>query len=81
MPLARPNKFFDAANLERWAAVYAPHIFSAWELSDACEYLDFWDWLDLNHPGVFGEFEQNWRAMEEEARRDAARRDEARRMD
>lgn len=58
---ARPHKFLDAAALEEWAGTYAPDLFSAWELSDACELMDFWDWFDLNHPGGFTEFEKWFR--------------------
>lgn len=61
MKLARPYKILDAAELERWAEKYAPQLFAAWECSDACEFTDFWDWLDLNATDAFTEFEEWFR--------------------
>lgn len=61
MTVARPCRMLDAAELENWAQKYAPHHFDAYELSDSCEYMDFWEWLDLTHPGVLGDFESWYR--------------------
>ena len=61
MAIKRPNKFLDAADLEHWAGKYASHQLTAWECSDACEYLDFWEWFDLNHPGILEEYEAQYR--------------------
>lgn len=61
MAVARPHKVLDGAALELWAGEFAPEPFSAWELSDACEYMDFWEWFDLNHPGEFIEFKEWFR--------------------
>jgi len=57
----RPCKWLDAEALEHWAEHVALHLYSAWELSDASEYMDFWEWFDLNHPGEFLEFEKWFR--------------------
>ena len=61
MTLTRPNKLLDAAELEHWAEQYAPHQFTAYEYSDACEYFDFWEWLDLTHPDVLSYFKSWYR--------------------
>ena len=61
MTLARPHQFLDAVELEYWAEKYAPHRLAGWQYSDACEYLDFWEWLDLNHPNVLSDFESWYR--------------------
>lgn len=52
----RPCKILDAAELEQWAERYAPHQLTAYECSDACEYLDFWEWMDLTHSDVLSYF-------------------------
>lgn len=44
-------------DIEQWAERYAPHQLTAYQYSDTCEYMDFGEWLDLNHPGVLSEFE------------------------
>ena len=43
-------------DLEHWAERYAPHQLTAYQYSDASGYMDFWEWLDLNHPGVLSEY-------------------------
>ncbi len=52
--MVRPSKFLDASKLERWVPV---HILAEWEFSDCAEYIDFWDWLDMEHSDVLGLFE------------------------
>jgi len=59
MKLTRPNKFYDAGNLERWADDFCPDLFDEWEC-EAAEWLDFWDWLEREYPEVLDEFVENW---------------------
>ena len=54
----RPNKFHDAAALERWANNFHFGIFDEWECSGAVELeIDFWDWLKREHPDMMDDFE------------------------
>lgn len=45
MTLARPHKYLDAAVLEEWIEANHPDVFDEWALSEAVEWIDFWDWL------------------------------------
>jgi len=57
--MKRPNEFMDAIALEEWAERVVPHLLCAWEYSDCSEYMDFWEWLDLNHPDAMRDF-RDW---------------------
>ena len=59
--MARPNKLMDAAKLEQWVPV---HILTEWEFNDCVEYIDFWDWLDLEHSDMLERFESWYKCME-----------------
>ena len=56
LPVTRPNKFFDAAALEKWIADSQSKIFYEWAFSEAVEWIDFWDWLDREYPEVLDSF-------------------------
>ena len=63
MKLARPNKFYDARNLERWTDNFYPDLFDEWEC-EAAEWLDFWDWLGREYPEVLDEFVGYYRGQD-----------------
>ena len=62
-PLLRPNKFYDAAALESWANNFYVDVFDEWECG-AAEWLDFWDWLEREHPEVLDEFVDYYRGQD-----------------
>ena len=45
-----------STDLEGWAEEHAPRHLADYQGSDAYERMDFWEWLYLTHPDVFGEF-------------------------
>jgi len=56
--MREPNKFLDSMKLQDWMLEYHPEVFEEWELSDECNEtnMDFWDWLDIRHPGLLAIF-------------------------
>jgi len=56
MPLARPHKLLDAAELEHWANLYRFDILDTWECSDLVEQVCFWDWICINYPDELDAF-------------------------
>lgn len=60
--------YFDTDTLESWAKQFAPHCFTAWQISDESGYMGLWEWLDLNHPNAMERFKE-W--LEAEAQGDA----------
>lgn len=61
MSLARPHKFLDAKKLEDWCIKTYPDVFEEWELSGVAEYIEFWDWLMQDCPGIMNEFKLGFR--------------------
>jgi hypothetical protein len=64
--LKRPNRFLDAMALETWAIEFHKDTFEEWELAlpDNGGDSSFWEWLEMNHPGIFEKFKKNFeRAM------------------
>jgi len=55
--MKRPNEFMDAMALEDWAIERVPYLFDEWELSDVCEYISFWEYVEKYCPEEMRDFE------------------------
>ena len=46
--------------MEQWFAKHHPEIIDEWELSEAVEWIELWDWASQEYPDEFSEFEKDY---------------------